>query len=71
MKSDPDAVPGTFDDDLGESCGLQTTSDILTDLEIFVKLGGEVLAFGIPFRTPVLVDREAETDWIYFLSHDS
>jgi hypothetical protein len=71
VKSDPDTVPGTFDNDLGESCGLKTTSNILTDLQIFVKLSGVVLAFGIPLGAPVFVDCEAKPDWINFLSHDS
>ena len=71
MKSDTDAVPGTFDNDLGKSGSLKATSNILTDLEIFVKLGGVVLAFGIPLGAPVLIQCEAESDWINFLSHDS
>ena len=50
---------------------MQALFEILTDLEVLVKLVGVVLAFGIPLGAPVFVDGEAETDWINFLSHDS
>jgi hypothetical protein len=71
VKSDPNTVPGTLDDNFGEGSCLKVTGDVFADLEIFVKLVGVVLAFGIPLGAPVFVDGEAETDWINFLSHNS
>ena len=70
LKCDADAVPSAFDDDLGEAGVLELLAQVLTDREVFVKLVGEVLASGVPFGTPVLVNGEAKCDWIYFLAHD-
>jgi len=71
VQSNPDTVPGTFDDYLRNGDGLKAIRDILSNFKVFVKLVGVVLAFGVPLGAPVFVDGEAEADWINFLSHDS
>ena len=49
---------------------MQALFEILTDLEIFVKFFGVVVAGGIPLGTPVLRNGETERDRIDFLAHD-
>ena len=49
---------------------MQALFEILTDLEIFVKFVGVVVAGGIPLRTPVLGNGETKRDRIDFLAHD-
>jgi hypothetical protein len=41
----------------------------LADFAVFAQQLAEFLLFGIPLRAPVLVDADAQTDWICFLSH--
>jgi hypothetical protein len=71
MQSNTHAVPSAFDDHLSKSGSLEAAGDVSPDRQIFVKLICVVFAFGIPLGAPVFIDREAETDWINFLSHDS
>jgi hypothetical protein len=50
------AVPGALNDDLGESCKLETTAEVLPHPEVFMQLRPVVLAFGVPLGTPIAVD---------------
>ena len=71
MKGNTHTVPSAFNDHLSKGGSLKPASNVFPDRKIFVKLVCVVFAFGIPLGAPVFVDREAETDWINFLSHDS
>ena len=71
MKSNTHAIPSALDDHFGKGGALKAAGDVFPDRQIFVELIRVVFAFGIPLGAPVFVDREAETDWINFLSHDS
>ncbi len=68
MKGDADAVPGALNDNTGEAGVLELLPEVGADGKILVEFLGIVLADGIRFGAPVLVDGEAEGDRIYFLA---
>ena len=43
----------------------------IADLAVFGQQLAEFLLAGIPLGTPVLVDGDAQTDWISFLTHNN
>src|SRR3546814_8213444 len=44
-------------------------SDVCSSYLIFGKHAAEILVVGIPARSPVTINREAEPNRVYFLSH--
>src|SRR6185369_10122095 len=49
--------------------GLQLLFEQIANLAVLGEQLAEFLLPGIPFRAPVLVDADAQTDWIGFLTH--
>jgi hypothetical protein len=59
---------GALDVDLGDAGLVEALLDVVTQLEVFVKQLGVILA-GVPDGGPILDDAEAEAVGMYFLSH--
>ena len=58
MDGDADTVPGAFNHDAGNGGGHQLFLDVLAHHQVFMQLGGVILARGVPLGAPVLVDGE-------------
>jgi len=65
---DAHAIGITLDQDLGDRCTLEAFLDHLADHHVFRQQLSELLLVGKPTATPLLVNRDSETDRIYFLS---
>ena len=69
MQGDPDAVPGSFDNDATDGTFLKSIVEISTDRQIFVQLIAILFWRGIPLRFPVFGDCQSKTYRMNFLSH--
>src|SRR5262249_8856287 len=61
---------GTLDEDLRHRGRFQFLFEQLADLPILAEQFAELFLAGIPFRAPVTIYRDAQADWISFLSHN-
>ena len=55
--------------DLGDGGAFQLRLENLADLAVFGQQLAEFLLLGEPLGAPVLVDGDAQADWISFLAH--
>src|SRR5690606_34884969 len=69
INRDACVLGGTLDDDAANGRALEFLLQGLTYPNVLGQHAAELIVVGIPARRPVAVDREAEPNRVYFLSH--
>src|SRR3546814_15988295 len=59
----------TLDDHATDGGAFKFLLQVFANADIFSQHAAEVLVVGVPARSPVAVNREAEPNRVYFLSH--
>ena len=70
MESHTNTVPGALNHHLGNGTLLEAFVEIAADLQVGVKLVSKLALRSIPLGLPVLIDCQAKSDRMYFLSQD-
>src|SRR6266404_920451 len=66
---DATTIGGALDENLGHRGRLELLLQQLANVTIFGKQFAELFLAGVPLGTPIVIDSNAQADWIGFLTH--